>query len=292
MMKVMTKSKGIEFKLSITRPIGVCLYGDDLRLRQILLNILSNAVKFTTKGYVLLAVDLAEDNLVFRITDTGMGIKKEELALIFEPFSQADIHKNRKLQGTGLGLPICKNLIELMNGSIEVASAYGKGSTFTITLPRIAGDETQLERENVEAANIYAPEASILVVDDIDINLYVAEAMLEEFGIRAVTTTSGSEAIKLVQEMDFDIVFMDHMMPEMDGIEATQLIRDLGDKYKALPIIALTANAVTEARQLFDEAGMDDFISKPIEVDRLGAILEKWIPANKILRKKPEHSLS
>lgn len=227
MLRVMATNKGLEYQLAKPDDSDICLYGDDIRLRQVLINILSNAVKFTEHGYVRLDIGITEKDVIFKVTDTGMGIKPEALESIFEPFSQSDIHKNRKILGTGLGLPICKSLIELMDGCIEVQSEYGKGSVFTITIPKILGDAGQLEREKPHEESVYAPDAKVLVVDDVDMNLYVAEALLEEYGIHAVTAASGAEAIKLVQEIDFDIVFMDHMMPEMDGIEATKAIREV-----------------------------------------------------------------
>ena len=286
LLRGMAADKGIEYRLSASEPLPRCLYGDDIRLRQILINILSNAVKFTEKGYVELAVNAEDQTIVFSVSDTGIGIRKEEIDSIFESFSQTDIHKNRKIQGTGLGLSICKSLVDLMGGDIEVFSTYGRGSTFTVTLPKVLGDETLLERETITEASIYAPETKILVVDDVEINLYVAEALLEEYGIQTITASSGIEAVKLVQSMDFDVVFMDHMMPEMDGITATKTIRKLGGKYLRLPIIALTANVVSEARNLFEEAGMNDFLPKPIEANKLNGILEKWIPGDKIIDRK------
>lgn len=285
LLRGMAESKGLECRITDAAELDVCLYGDDIRLRQVLINILGNAVKFTEEGFVEMAVELTDSSVIFKISDSGNGIRPEDLELIFEPFSQSDIHRNRKIQGTGLGLPICKSLIELMNGSIKVHSVYGKGSIFTITIPRVPGDESRLEREAAPKERIYAPEASVLVVDDIEVNLYVAEALLEEYGIKTVLASSGAEAIKLVQEMDFDIVFMDHMMPDMNGIEATLAIRALGGKYETLPIIALTANVVNEARSLFGNAGMDDFLPKPLEASKLNSILEKWIPSGKIVNR-------
>ncbi|MCC8194947.1 MAG: response regulator [Deltaproteobacteria bacterium] len=285
LVRGLADAKNIDFRLTVNAPLSVCLFGDDIRLRQILINLLSNAVKFTDSGYVELTVDLTDANVIFRISDTGIGIREQDRAAIFDLFSQSDIHKNRNIQGTGLGLPICKSLTELMGGTIELSSVYGKGTTFTVTLPKIPGDANAVEAEETREITLHAPTASVLVVDDIDINLYVAGAILEEFGIAATTAASGKEALQILQSEDFDIIFMDHMMPEMNGIEATKAIRDMGDKYRALPIIALTANAVSEARALFEEAGMDDFLAKPIEARKMAAILEKWLPADKLERR-------
>lgn len=283
LLKVMAKDKTLEYQFSASGSIDICLYGDDIRLRQVLLNLLGNAVKFTQRGSVRLDVNIGDETIVFSVTDTGVGINKEDTSIIFEPFSQSDTHKNRKIQGTGLGLPICKSLIELMGGTIEVTSTYGSGSVFAVTIPKVLGDAAQLIREPVLENSLYSPDTKVLVVDDIDINLYVAQAILEEFGIYTATAPSGAKAIELIKENDFDLVFMDHMMPEMNGIEATKIIRGMGEKYERLPIIALTANAVVEARDLFEKSGMSDFLSKPIEVNKLNMILEKWLPSQKRL---------
>lgn len=284
LVRGMADAKKIEFRFKTANSLDVCLYGDDIRLRQILINLLSNAVKYTAEGHVELGVELCEDTMLFTIADTGIGIHEDALNAIFEPFSQTDIHKNRNIQGTGLGLPICRNLVHLMGGSLAVRSEYGKGSTFAVTIPRVAGDPACLENDSVPEAHIQAPGARILVVDDIEVNLYVAEAMLEEFGVKPTLASSGAEALRVVRDEDFDLIFMDHMMPGMDGIESTKAIRALGGKYASVPIVALTANVVAEARRAFDEAGMNDFISKPIEAHKLGALLEKWLPPDKVAK--------
>ena len=284
LLRVMAEGKGLEYRLSVMSPLSICLYGDDIRLRQILINILSNAVKFTQEGWVELAVDVRQNEIVFSVADTGTGIKPEDVKGIFEPFSQTDIHRNRNIRGTGLGLPICRSLADLMGGHIEVESEYGQGSRFVLTIPKVLGDESQIEREIVAAAGITAPGATVLVVDDVDMNLYVAEALLEGYEVHTVTAESGEEALRLVQAEDFDMVFMDHMMPGMNGIDTTKAIRALGGRYEKLPIVALTANAVSDARALFEAAGMDDFLPKPIESDKLSAILERWLPPEKIVR--------
>lgn len=284
LFRVMTDGQGIDFAFSSNADLSICLYGDDIRLRQVLINILGNAVKFTERGRVEFKVDVSAENIVFTISDTGIGIRDEDIQYIFEPFAQSDCHKNRKVQGTGLGLPICKSLVELMGGSIQAESVYGGGSVFVISIPHVPGLEKLIEKDAPPTEPFFAPEAQVLVVDDIDVNLYVIEALLETYGIHTSMASSGEEAIKLVQEKDYDMVFMDHMMPDMDGIEATQAIRELGDEYASLPIIALTANAASESRKLFSDAGMDDFISKPIEPHKLNALLERWIPEGKVIK--------
>ena len=279
----MAESKGVEFRFVSSGALSMSLYGDDIRLRQILINILGNAVKYTSKGHVEFGVDVGEATLTFRVTDTGVGIRPEEVGSIFEHFSQADIHKNRKIQGAGLGLAICKSLVELMGGTLQVASVYGEGSTFTLTIPLVPGDETMLERETPGPRNLSAPEARILVVDDVDINLYVAEALLEEYGIRATLAASGEEAVALAKETAFDLIFMDHMMPGMNGIDTALALRALGGANETVPVIMLTANVVAEAQSMYALAGMNDFLAKPIEPAKLTTILHKWLPKEKIL---------
>lgn len=284
LLRGMAEGKGLEYNLNIEPGLPRCLYGDDIRLRQVLINILGNAVKFTDKGSVELDAHQGDDGMLyFRISDTGSGIRPEEIGSIFEPFAQSDIHKNRKIQGTGLGLPICRSLVELMGGRIEVESTYGKGSVFTVAIPLVPGDEELLEREHAAEIRVYAPSARVLVVDDIEVNLYVAEALLEEYGIKSVLASSGADGMEMARNDDFDIIFMDHMMPGINGLEATRAIRSLGGKNAETPIIALTANVVTEARHLFEEAGMNDFLPKPLEARKLNAILEKWLPKEKLL---------
>lgn len=279
------EGKGVEFRFSSDCPPDLYLFGDDIRLRQVLINILSNAVKFTQEGHVEFSVDAGTvdaKDITFRISDTGAGIQPEDIAAIFEPFSQADIHKNRKIQGTGLGLPICRNLVEMMHGSIDVQSEYGKGSTFTIVIPKVLGSAEGVHDDSLPRVTVHAPEAKVLVVDDIDVNLYVAEALLEENDIKPLLAASGKEAVTLAEQNDLDIIFMDHMMPEMNGIDAALAIRQLEGPRGTVPIIMLTANVLAEARNAYDDAGMNDFLAKPIEPEKLNALLQKWLPPAKV----------
>ncbi|MCL1875813.1 MAG: ATP-binding protein [Synergistaceae bacterium] len=387
------------------------LYGDEIRIRQILLNLLSNAVKYTKKGFVSLGVkgefsDERTVNLTIDVTDSGIGIKQEDMRKLFGEFTRFDSAENKGIEGTGLGLAITRNLVKAMNGEISVKSRYGEGSTFTVTIPQKFRNREQLasvmnpekvsiliyERrkiyldsiiyavnnlgvsntnvstetefyekaskqdysfifvesaliESVEkiceklklnstkvllmefgetaddknlsaltipihslsiantingaassfsySANNYplikftAPTASILVVDDIDTNLKVAEGLMQPYNMQITKCRSGAEAIKAVKSSYFDLVFMDHMMPEMDGIETTARIRALGanePRYIDIPIIALTANAVIGTKEMFLNNGFNDFLSKPINTARLEAILGKWIPKEKQIK--------
>ncbi len=274
-------NKQLEFGMSTEGDIPECLFADDVRLRQILLNVISNAVKFTRKGGIRLHVTVRKNTVVFEVTDTGIGMKPEDMKNIFEPFNQLEPTRNRAIKGTGLGLSICKNLLEIMNGKIEVESAYGTGSTFIITIPKKVGDSSALSVQN---GNSYAKYSTVsaLLVDDNEINLSVAKGLLKTLhGMESDLASSGPEAIEMVRHKDYDLIFMDHMMPEMDGVEATTRIRALGEKYAGIPIIALTANAVIGTKEMLVAAGLNDFLAKPIRKHELAEILYKWVPENK-----------
>jgi CheY-like chemotaxis protein len=396
----------LRFVVNVESSIPARLYGDEIRIRQILINLLSNAIKYTDEGFVSLSVrgEIAdEENLILHIdvTDSGRGIKKEDVGKLFGDFVQIDLSSNRGIEGTGLGLAITHNIIKEKGGSIHVHSEYGKGSTFTVTLPqKIISPEKTASVENVErkrvivyemreiylnsinyaldnlgvehtkvksCAELYAeleqkeynfifisyalfkngktrlmkergdakivvlaefgetpadenlniltmpvhsisianvlngvsnicfsntadeallgfiaPEARILIVDDINTNLKVAEGLLAPYQMQIDLRKSGKEAVAAVKDVHYDLVFIDHMMPEMDGIEATLQIRALdGHHYKNVPIVALTANAVSGVKEMFMANGFNDFLPKPIDMVKLNSILEKWIPKEK-----------
>ena len=279
-----SRLEGLDFIYSTTDEVPNYLYGDDIRLRQIITNICGNAVKFTKKGHVKLSVTTDDGNLKITIEDTGIGIRKEDLPKLYQAFEQLDKSKNRETVGTGLGLPICKSLIKMMGGDIEAESEYGQGTKFTVTLPIELGDEKKILMHELEQMTqaISAPEAEILVTDDNEFNLRVTSGLLDIMGITAKTVDSGYEAIELIRKYDYDIVFMDHMMPGMDGVETVRQIRCLGGKYLDLNIIALTANAVKGSREMFLNNGFDDFISKPININELRELLKRYLPPEKI----------
>jgi CheY-like chemotaxis protein len=374
------------------------MIGDVTRIKQIAINLLTNAVKFTPKGHIILTVgaepgkNTGDYKLNFSVTDTGIGIRKEDIPLLFGNFSQLDTRKNRGIEGTGLGLVISKNLVELMDGEIHVESKYGEGSCFSFYVMQKAGDpkpsfklspdecrrvavwlsnpeksrvlskkiiqmdvpcdivgspdhfagyshvffdfeqydsvcgvpcpDTKLialsrgfvdekclppsqvnvvhtpltslvvtwlldERTNkinsgdrhIEETAIQLHNAHFLVVDDNDINLINAENVLTASGAKVSTAASGAESIDLVKTNDYDMVFMDHMMPEMDGVDATKIIRALPEeKYRSLIIVALTANVIGNVRDMFLESGMNDFLSKPLEIHEIERVLQKWLP--------------
>ena len=398
----------VKFVVSIDCNVPNALLGDETRIRQILLNILSNAVKYTEKGYVALSIigEISGENtviLTIDVTDSGIGIKREDIEKLFGDFVQLDSGRHKGIEGTGLGLAITWNLLKAMGGDISISSEYGRGTTFTVTLPqKIRGSEKLASVENFGeksvlvyelreiyadsiactvdnlgarctlvstdselyekmaggmysfvfiASNLYknaremcskfeshitivllcepgefvsdnhlriiampaysvsvanvlngisdgfsyrergesfirfvAPDAEVLIVDDINTNLSVAEGLLMLYKIRVTPCRSGMEAIEAINARRFDLVLMDHMMPEMNGIEATKRIREQGDEnvyYKNVPIVALTANAMSGTKEMFLENGFDDFLSKPIDMVELNAVLEKWIPKEK-----------
>ncbi|MCL2209359.1 MAG: ATP-binding protein [Treponema sp.] len=284
MIMYITDKKGLEFKFETIGEIPRYLYGDDIRLRQVLANIGGNAVKYTARGCVSMRVKAVDDKLLFEIEDTGSGISKEEISRIFNAFEQLDTKENRTYVGTGLGLSICKSYVEMMNGNIMVESELGRGTTFTVEIPAVLGSD-----ENINANSnkhdehmLSAPDANVLVVDDNEFNLKTVEALLSLFNIKTKSAYSGYEAIEKIKKEDFDIVFMDHMMPEMDGIETVHEIRKFGNKYHALVIIALTANAIYGARDMFISSGFNGFVSKPVEMNDLRKILMDWLPVEKI----------
>ncbi len=397
MINVRIGEKPIDFIVDDDPDMPCELIGDVTRIKQIAINLLTNAVKFTDKGHIVFSVKLEPvstglHKLKVSVKDTGIGIRREEIPLLFDNFSQLDTRKNRSVEGTGLGLAISKNLVELMDGDIHVESTYGKGSCFSfhvlqrvedtkqaikihhqgykaavwfpnqekasilsekikkmgvpcdiieepgvlsgyshvffdsakegimreflrpglsmISVSRgITSDTTSLKRVCVPLSSLvvarlfddkerffmdlYEQNSSevsslslhgthLLVVDDNEINLMIAENVLLFYGGKVSVASSGAEAVELVRKNDYDIVFMDHMMPEIDGIDATKMIRELpGEKYADLPIVALTANVVGDVREMFLNSGMNDFLPKPLESDEIERVLMDWIPPDK-----------
>ncbi|MCL1819609.1 MAG: ATP-binding protein [Oscillospiraceae bacterium] len=287
MFKFVSERKGLEFRFDKSDDLPYCLYGDDIKIRQVLTNICGNAVKFTTHGYIHFTVLKNGDNLIFTIKDTGLGMHEEDIPKLFRAFTQTDMRKNRNVKGTGLGLAISKSFVDMMGGNITLESVYGEGTVFTITVPIVIGDPDAIvdDDSNAETQNISAPTAKVLVVDDNEVNIKVARGLLHIFNIDIDTALSGESSIEMAQKKDYDIIFMDHMMPGMDGIEATQIIRDLGGKFEKQVIVALTANAIRGAKEMFLENGFNGFLSKPIEKSELISTLREFLPADKIENK-------
>ncbi|MCL2100883.1 MAG: ATP-binding protein [Fibromonadales bacterium] len=293
-----TGSKPIEFKLSLDENIPIELVGDELRIKQILNNLLSNAFKYTDNGSITLSVatEPGENDsnitLVFCVRDTGQGMNAEQIKELFGEYTRFNLEANRLIQGVGLGLNISKRLVQMMNGEITVDSKPGKGSAFTMRLPqkianfKVLGkglakkmlrykfnDMSKMKKPVITREPM--PYGRVLVVDDVEMNLYIAKVLMKPYELKIETASSGFEAVKKIRNGNkYDIVFMDHMMPKMDGIETAKLLREM--EYTR-PIVALTANAVAGQAEIFLENGFDDFISKPIDIRQLNEVLNKFI---------------
>lgn len=291
--------KKVELQFDIDSALPIKLYGDSMRLRQIIINIGNNAIKFTDRGSVRLSIKVQEKNgedivLYVSVRDTGQGIREEDLKKLFGAFEQVDTKKNHNKEGTGLGLSISKQLVELMGGQIGVESEYGRGSEFHFTVcQKVRSDETVGESwENAAAVEkdtpedyqeFTAPEARILIADDNEINREVAVLLLEPLQMQIDTAENGAEALEMIKKNHYDLVFMDHWMPVMNGIEATEALRKMeGEYYQKLPVIALTADAMEEAKKEFYQAGMNDFVAKPIEMKEICTALKLWLPKERM----------
>ena len=287
MFSVLCGEKGLELVRSHDAGLPLMVYGDENRIRQILTNLLSNALKYTREGRITLSASLENDGFLrFDIEDTGIGIREEDRQKLFKPFEQLDTRKNRNVVGTGLGLAISYNLCRIMGGDLWMEGEYGKGSRFSVRIPFVqdthagAGHQEAL----VEIQDFTAPQSKILVVDDIDINLAVAEAILSAFDISPDLASSGAKAIEMANNQQYHMIFMDHMMPEMDGLEATWRIRSLNHWNDSVPIVALTANVISGMEQMFLDSRMDDFLPKPINIAALNLCLRRWLPPDTIIQ--------
>ena len=292
------ESKPIDFRLVVSEQMPSLLIGDELRIKQILNNLLSNAFKYTQEGRIEFTLsteprkDTSDVMLIFRVSDTGQGMTAEQVKKLGAKFIRFNLEANRKTEGTGLGMNITRNLIQLMNGEISVESTPGMGSTFTVNLPQGCVNNSPIGKElaenlmrlnlknttkmrNAQITQEFMPYGRVLIVDDVETNLYVARGLMAPYGLSIDTALSGFDAIDKIREgVRYDIIFMDHMMPRMDGIEATKLIRSLG---YSKPIVALTANALAGQSEMFLNNGFDDFISKPIDIRQLNVVLNKLI---------------
>lgn len=291
-MDMAASQKGLILKYECDETIPCRYSGDDGRIKQILLNILSNAIKFTKKGYVRAYItgkpgkSEDEELLIFCVEDTGCGIQEEDLNKIFEDFRQVNSKRNRSVEGTGLGLTIVKHLVELMKGTIQVESTYGKGTTVTITIPQKiverqpVSEMQQLPQTEQKVTDMFtASGVKVLIVDDNVINRKVARGFLKNYAFDLTEAESGPEAIEKVRDNRYDLIFMDHMMPDMDGVEAVEIIRrDCGENGNSPVIIALTANAMEGMREYFLEHGFQDFIAKPLDRLELNQLLLRWVP--------------
>ena len=299
MVLIKAREKGLRFTLNTEEPLPENLFGDERRIREILMNILNNAVKYTEQGFVRFTVRAgAQENstvrMIFSVEDSGIGIRQKDMDKLFTKFQRLDMECNSTVEGSGLGLVITRSLLDMMGGTISVESEYGKGSVFTVVIPQLiveadpAGEALKQEPESRKTADyrgtLYAPDARVLVVDDTKMNLMVSVSLLKGTGIRVDTALSGAEAITLAQKNAYDVIFMDQRMPEMDGTETLRRIRQAEDSPNGrTPVICLTADAVVGARERYLAEGFSDYLAKPVNGGKLEAMLAKYLPAGKIV---------
>lgn len=297
MFRVKAAEKDLESVISIDPNIPLVLFGDSSRLKQIVLNLLSNAVKYTHEGSVSLVVTLEANEagtatIKFSVKDTGIGIKKEDIKRLFINFERLDEKKNANIQGTGLGLNITKELLHLMNSELKVESEYGNGSEFSFCVTQRITDETVIgnfntEKEDLKVNSTYAPsfaakDVDVLVIDDTELNLAVIKGLLHPLKVRVDTGKSGIECLSMVKEKHYDIILLDHMMPELDGVETLHELQKTEHKCKEVPVIVLTANAIVGAREQYMKEGFTDYLSKPVAGSELEETLAKYLPSEKI----------
>lgn len=297
MVKIKLDGKDLEFKTQIDETIPKMLYGDGMKLQQILINLLGNAVKYTKKGQITLKIQLIQPEaaaLRISVADTGIGIREEEISKLSESFTRLDEKSNYGIQGTGLGMSITMKYLQMMGSSLEVKSIYGKGSEFSFEVIQKVVDSTPIgnyEREYKRlgenylesGASFIAPQARVLVVDDNEMNLEVITGLLKDTEIQVTAVDRGFKAVELFRSYSYDLVLLDHRMPGMDGIETLQKLRSIEDrKLRKTPMIALTANALSGARKMYIEKGFCDYLSKPIDIEELERTLVKYLPADMI----------
>ncbi|MDY5870857.1 MAG: ATP-binding protein [Acetatifactor sp.] len=291
--------KGLSFLVEVDPGIPYVLYGDEIRLKQIVTNLLTNAVKYTEKGSVTMQVGYHKRDeksivLSFAVKDTGRGMKKEDMDKLFSPFKRIEEEQNRNIEGTGLGLSITKQLLSLMNSELKVESVYGEGSTFSFEIVQEVkgwdeiGDYTKAykntQKENKRYQQLFtAKDARVLVVDDVSMNLKVFAGLLKKTQIQIDSALSGEEGLELAAQNKYDVIFIDHMMPGMDGIEMLTRLEEAEYELNAdVPRVALTANAISGAREFYINEGFTEYLTKPIDVRKLEGMIAKLLPEDKI----------
>ncbi len=295
MIWVRAREKGLAFHVNVEKSIPAQLYGDEVRVKQILVNLLNNAVKYTPEGSVTLSIQCQKKEgdtvyVTYSVVDTGMGIKKESMPYLFATFQRVDEEKNRYIEGTGLGLSIVKQLVTLMGGDIEVNSVYTKGSTFMVTLPQKAVGEEQVGELDLETKHIMrkrehyrslfeAPKAHVLIVDDNDANLMVESKLLQDTKVQVDTASSGKECLKKALQTKYEVIFMDHLMPGMDGVECLHQLRgQTGGLNVETPVVILTANAGGENQAMYRREGFDGYLLKPVGGNQMEVELLRHLP--------------
>ena len=309
MLWIRAKDKGLDFRINVEPDVPAEMIGDEVRIKQILINVINNAIKYTNEGSVTLSVQCGEKegdklNVVFSVTDTGIGIKKESIPHLFNAFERVDEKNTRYIEGTGLGLAIVRELVDLMNGKITVNSVYTKGSTFIVEIPQTVVGEQGVGfidmSKSVLAADrpkyrqkFEAPDARLLVVDDNEANLMVVSKLLRDTRVKIDTVMSGEEALKLTLNNAYDVIFMDHLMPEMDGIECHRLIRSqTGGKCQNSKIVVLTANAMEDNKALYKREGFNGYIEKPVNGNTLEKELSFLLPKDLIHKSVDEDEIT
>lgn len=294
MITIKAQTKDLEVKLEMNNQLPSVLYGDDVRIRQVLVNLMNNAVKYTEKGSVTLKVDGTVDNedvvLSFAVEDTGIGIKEEDMHKLFADFERIEEKRNRNVEGTGLGMSITVQLLSLMESKLKVNSVYGKGSVFSFEIRQgirnkeaVGNLEKRIAARNVAKkyqCRFIAPDAHVLVVDDNRVNLKVFTGLLKYTKVQVDTASGGKEALSKIKDIPYDIIFLDHMMPEIDGIEVMKQIKQWTEAFpnQETPIIALTANAISGAREEYLSIGFSDYLSKPINPNKLELMISELLP--------------
>ncbi len=288
-------NKGLQYNLNISPELPKTLFGDSVRIKQCILNLLTNAIKYTKEGSVLFSITFTkidENNIQLKvqISDTGCGIKEEDMEKLFAPFERIDEEKNRTIEGSGLGISIVRKLLDMMGSRLEVKSIYGKGSDFSFTIIQkvidwtYSGDLNEAYAESIEKLagykeKLHAPKARLLFVDDTAMNLEVIKGLLKNTGIKIDTVLSGREAIEAAKKQVYDILFIDHRMPDMDGIETLHALKKLNNNLNAeKPCIALTANAISGVKKMYLNEGFDDYISKPVNPQKLEELIRHYLP--------------
>ena len=298
MVEIKAANKNLEFIPVISENIPYLLFGDEIRIKQVIINLLTNAVKYTNEGSVVLKVDWKEAGdshimLIVSVTDTGIGIREEDIDRLFVSFERIEEERNRNIEGNGLGLSITKQLLELMDSSLNVRSEYGVGSTFSFTLKQGIKDRKPIgkfrekysyskEKDKKYRTTFVAPDVRILVVDDNAMNLSVAEGLLKNTEMKVDKASNGEKALELCKDIKYDVILMDHMMPRMDGIETMKRLKEMSGSPNAdTPVIVLTANAISGVKEMYLKEGFVDYMSKPIQGKRLEEKILKYLPDGK-----------
>lgn len=307
MIDIKAQEKGLELLVDVEESLPNQLYGDEGRILQIMLNLLNNAVKYTKKGSISLKIQGVQDTAGFalkiEVKDTGIGIKEEDMDKLFRHFERLELKENRNVEGTGLGLAITSNLVEMMHGTLQVSSVYREGSTFTVQIPQtvrsfepVGNFKERLEEYKKQQFEYHesfiAKDARILVVDDNEMNLLVVKNLLKKTEMQITTCQSGTECLELIAKSHYDLILLDHMMPNMDGIETLHRAKNMENSLcKDTPFIALTANAISGVKEMYIEEGFDNYLSKPVTGKALEKTILKYLPGNLVTKNKPGDAL-